>query len=103
MFSRGGRDGRVYVVTNRNGHGPGSLREAVAEVGGWPELAPGAAPVDSDQDGMPDAWEKTHGLNPADAGDSRLDPDNDGYTNIEEYLNRTDPTEWVDYWVTATK
>ena len=50
---------------------------------------------------MPDAWEKTHGLNPADAGDSRLDPDDDGYTNVEEYLNGTDPTKYVNYWVTA--
>jgi hypothetical protein len=28
---------------------------------------------------------------------------NDGYTNVEEYLNWTDPTVYVDYWVTATK
>ena len=25
------------------------------------------------------------------------DKDGDGYTNIEEYLNGTDPTEFVDY------
>jgi hypothetical protein len=24
-------------------------------------------------------------------------PDGDGYTNIEEYLNGTDPTQYVDY------
>ena len=77
--------------------GTGKIIRAVAEVGGWPDLAPGTAPVDSDQDGMPDAWEKTHGLNPADAGDSRSDLDNDGYTSIEEYLNRTDPTKYVAY------
>ncbi len=64
---------------------------------GWPKLAPGTPPIDSDQDGTPDAWEKTHGLNPADAGDSRIDLDNDGYTNIEEYLNRTDPTKYVEH------
>jgi pectate lyase len=81
--------------------GKGKVIRTVAEVGGWPELAPGTAPVDSDQDGMPDAWEKTHGLNPVEAGDSRLDPDNDGYANIEEYLNETDPTRYVDYWVTV--
>ena len=78
--------------------GQGKIIRAVAEVGGWPELASGTAPVDGDQDGMPDAWEKTHGLNPADAGDSRTDLDNDGYTNIEEYLNGTDPAKYVDYW-----
>ena len=73
--------------------GKGKIVRSVAEVGGWPELAPGTAAVDSDRDGMPDTWEKTHGLKPNDAGDSRLDPDKDGYTNIEEYLNGTDPTE----------
>jgi pectate lyase len=73
--------------------GQGKVIRAVAEVGGWPELASGTAPVDGDQDGMPDAWEKTHGLNPADADDSRLDLDHDGYTNVEEYLNRTDPSK----------
>ena len=71
--------------------GQGKFIRAVAEVGGWPELASGTAPADGDQDGMPDAWEKTHGLDPADASDSRGDRDQDGYSNIEEYLNGTDP------------
>jgi hypothetical protein len=79
--------------------GKGKIVQAVAEVGGWPELAQGTVPTDGDRDGMPDAWEKTHGLNPADAGDSRLDSDKDGYTNVEEYFNATDPTEYVDHWV----
>ena len=57
----------------------------------------GTAPADADNDGMPDEWEMKHGLSPNDAGDSAQDKDNDGYTNVEEYLNRTDPTEFVDY------
>lgn len=77
--------------------------ETLSITGAWPELDPGNAPADGDRDGIPDAWEKTHGLNPADAGDSRMDPDNDGYTNIEEYLNRTDPRQYVDYRATVTK
>jgi pectate lyase len=79
--------------------GQGKVIRAAADVGGWPELASGTAPVDGDRDGMPDAWEKTHGLDPAQAGDSCLDPDEDGYTNVEEYLNGTDPNGYVDYRV----
>ena len=73
--------------------GKGKIIRSIAEVGGWPELASGTAPVDGDQDGMPDEWETAHSLDPVTADDNRLDPDNDGYTNIEEYLNGTDPTK----------
>jgi pectate lyase len=71
--------------------------DSPADVGGWPELAPGEAPPDTDGDGMPDAWETTHGLAPGDAGDGPRDPDGDGYTNLEEFLNGTDPRVFVDY------
>jgi hypothetical protein len=47
----------------------------------------GTKPVDSDNDGMPNAWETAHGLNPNSAADASTDRDNDGYTNIEEYIN----------------
>ena len=57
------------------------------EIGGWPSLNSEPAPKDSDQDGMPDSWESTHGLSPNDASDRNQDRDNDGYTNLEEYLN----------------
>lgn len=59
----------------------------------WPSLASGPAPVDADLDGMADAWELqqfstvTRGL----PSSSRDDFDQDGYTDVEEYLNRTDP------------
>ncbi|BBO35804.1 hypothetical protein [Lacipirellula parvula] len=42
---------------------------------------------DSDADGMPNAWELAHGLNPNSAADNRLDFDGDGYVNVVEYLN----------------
>lgn len=45
---------------------------------------------DTDGDGLPDAWEKEHGLNPLEAGDALADADNDGFTNIEEYKAGTD-------------
>ena len=46
---------------------------------------------------MPDAWEKKYGFDPQDASNAATDKDSDGYTNIEEYLNGTDPTDFVDY------
>lgn len=46
-----------------------------------------AAGWDSDNDGMPNAWELAHGLNPNSAADNKLDFDNDGYINVVEYLN----------------
>ncbi len=61
------------------------------EVGGWPELAAGQAAPDRDRDGMPDAWEQHHGFDPGQAADGAADRDGDGYTNLEAFLNGTDP------------
>jgi hypothetical protein len=55
------------------------------EVGGWPELAAGRNPSDGDGDGMPDAWERAHGLDPGRA-DGNADRDGDGMTNLEGWL-----------------
>jgi hypothetical protein len=60
-------------------------------------LKSAAPPLDSDGDGMPDDWEKRFALNPNDPSDGAQDKDGDGYTNLEEYLNGTDPTEFIDY------
>ena len=54
---------------------------------GYGTLAGGTAPVDTDQDGMPDAWETKYGLNPNDPADATGDFDKTGYTNIEKYIN----------------
>ncbi len=35
---------------------------------------------------MPDAWERAHGLDPANADDGAVTAAN-GYTNVENYLN----------------
>ncbi|MFX1284569.1 MAG: hypothetical protein ACFFB5_12990 [Promethearchaeota archaeon] len=45
---------------------------------------------DTDEDGMPDGWEVNYYLDPL-VNDSNKDPDRDGYTNIEEYINGTNP------------
>jgi hypothetical protein len=40
--------------------------------------------LDTDGDGMPDAWEAQYGLNPG-VNDSSGDIDNDGVSNLNEY------------------
>lgn len=55
--------------------------------GTFPNIANGNPLADSDDDGIPDAWEDAYGLNKNSADDATLDKDGDGYTNIEEYVN----------------
>ncbi len=53
----------------------------------WPVYKTYNVPVDTDHDGIPDDWERAHGLNPNDPGDANGDCNGDGYTNLEKYLN----------------
>ncbi|MBN1671353.1 MAG: hypothetical protein JXR37_09985, partial [Kiritimatiellae bacterium] len=80
-------DARI-VADFRNGTGAFGIRSD------YPDLCPGGVcePYpDDDRDGMDDRWERRHGLNPGDPADGPLDLDGDGYTNVEEFLNETDP------------
>lgn len=59
-------------------------------------------PNDWDNDDIPNTWETTHGLNPKDATDAKLDPDKDGLTNLQEYqldsnINSPDLFIEIDY------
>lgn len=51
-----------------------------------------AATRDSDHDGMPNRWERTHGLNPF-KPNANANPDHDGLVNVGEFTFGTDPLE----------
>jgi hypothetical protein len=65
----------------------GKLIDDETEVGGNPATFDGKPPLDTDGDGIPDAWERRHHLDPHNAADAqRLDPET-GYSYLELYLN----------------
>ncbi len=66
------------------------------QMGGYPEYK-GEPRLDSDSDGMPDAWETANGLNPNDASDANGDINGDGYTNIEKYINGISTKTRIDW------
>jgi hypothetical protein len=55
--------------------------------GGWPVLESAEAPADTDNDGMPDSWEDSNGLDRNNPDDRNGDFSGEGYTNIEYYIN----------------
>lgn len=62
--------------------------------GGKQPIPPDKDPnLDSDGDGIPDRVEIAWGLNPHDPSDARGDLDGDGFSNLEEYLAKTDPKD----------
>jgi hypothetical protein len=71
----------------RNGAGQSGLHPD------WPTLDGGPPLADDDLDGLPDDWERQFfgSLDRGDPEDSSGDADSDGWTDLEEYLNDTDP------------
>jgi hypothetical protein len=57
----------------------------------WPYLAVKQAPLDTDQDGIPDEWEIKKKLDPKDPTDAVKFTLTNGYTNLEVYLNSLAP------------
>jgi hypothetical protein len=81
------REGNFTYRGSRSGL-PG-LPDSQDDVGGWEAYPEVHRPHDwdTDGDGMPNHWELAKGLNPEDPHDGQGDPDGDGYTSLEDYLN----------------
>jgi pectate lyase len=77
------RTGRIIDVQGGYPHGTDYNVSRSA----WPALLNGKTPTDTDNDGLPDEYEKKHGLNPSDPADGPAIDRNTGYTNIERYIN----------------
>ncbi len=71
--------------------GTGRQINSQSEVGGLVALASVAAPADRDHDGIPNAWERQHGLKPGDATDAATIDPATGYSHLELYLNSLGP------------
>lgn len=78
----------------------GNIRESIADRGqylvrfeeaaGTYEFLP-LPSVDSDNDGMPDDWERFHGFDPVTSADALTDSDSDGVSNLLEYRRGGQP------------
>ena len=91
FFSR--QDAIDARIVNDVKNGTGKIIDDPSQVGGWLTIAPAAPCADSDHDGMPDIWELKYGLDPNDPSDANKDANGNGYTNIEEFLNGTNPIQ----------
>ena len=71
---------------NHAKNGTGSRRTNIND-NDFPSIENGKPYTDSDKDGISDEWENNHELNPKDNSDGSKDRNNDGYTNLEDFLH----------------
>lgn len=75
----------TYTAPGSRGSTNGII-DSQNDVGGYPQLAATTAPVDTSNDGMPDAWKTANKLDPAKAESNGRDLST-AYDNVEVYIN----------------
>ncbi|WP_291861237.1 pectate lyase [Marinilabilia sp.] len=68
-------------------YGENGIINSQSDVGGWPDLESAEYPRDSDNDGIPDAWEKSNELDSNNPEDAAVMSISDDYANIEVWFN----------------
>src|SRR6185312_15880929 len=95
-----GATGDSILLPNVSAANEGQYSVVVTNSAGSVTSAPAELLLDTDDDGLPDTWEAanftdpdpTHDLNPANQR-SETDPDKDGVSNLDEFLDGTNPTD----------
>src|SRR5690606_4327820 len=79
------RNGTGKIIDVQGGFPHGTSYEHTKSA--WPVLRSSSPALDADMDGMPDEWERSQKLNPADASDASGNNLHKQYTNVEVYIN----------------
>jgi hypothetical protein len=65
----------------------GSFINSPEDVGGYHNIPNAPGYLDFDKDGIDDYWEMRMGLNPQDPEDGKKKFNEDGYSNLDDFLN----------------
>lgn len=77
------KEGKAQYVASMGKYG---FIDSPADAEDWPSYAAATASADTDHDGMPDDWEKAHGLDPNTIDGSKV-VSSKGYTALDVYLD----------------
>ena len=69
------------------------VSSVIPSLGDYTGSAPPPPNLDRDNDRMPNSWETQYNLDPDSSADAVLDPDADGFTNLQEYIAGTHPRQ----------